>query len=381
MTRKISGETVASLKIVFLSDLAVGYGTPQISYFLKSISEYFGTSDICVIEPDQKGRVFIGSEYPFNVIRVSTTYPPYSHAFIPEYNRFIGKYLKINKPKIVIASHGFVLPACLKYKSKSNLLIYYMLESVGHQIEGIGPSAVNINRVALSEADIVLVPELLRAQTDLNVYGWKRADLIETFNAGATYNGHAPQSRNSRILYAGSLGPQTLCDILLSPALSDVQFDVAGPADTQGALAFLEKAAKLKNISYLGLLSADKLDRIRRHYAYSLVMWSPNDVNQLYASPNKFFETIAAGVPPISAPHPQCYKVIKKYGCGILSAGWEEHQMTTAINEAMMLLSDSPGAYAELVENCREAADSELNWDCQFSKIVPSLAAWQQSPP
>jgi glycosyltransferase involved in cell wall biosynthesis len=368
-----TNDTQKKRKIVFLSDLAVGYGTPQIIYLLRSLAEYYSTDDICVIEPDQKGRKWAGDRFPFKVLRVSTKYPAYSFAFIPEYNKFISDFLNRNKPDIVIASHGFVLPACLQYKKDDNIFIYYKLESVSHQIKGLGPAAINLNRCVLAEADLVLVPERLRAAADLNMYGWKRPDLVEVYNAGQTYNGYSSNVRNGRILYAGTIGPQTLCNIMLSEELTHIGFDIAGSAETDNARKFLEQAVRCGNIRYLGFLSSDQLDSIRRKYAYSLVMWRPDDVNQLYASPNKFFETIAAGVPPIAAPHPQCYEIIHKYNCGLLAEDWDEKNLVEAIKNAADMFFQNPVEYAEMVENCQAAADNELNWDAQFNKITPLL--------
>ncbi|MBP2161880.1 MULTISPECIES: glycosyltransferase [Asticcacaulis] len=371
----IINDAATKRKIVFLSDLAVGYGTPQITYLLQSLADYYSTDDICVIEPDQKGRKWAGDRFPFKILRVSTVYPAYSFAFISEYNKFILDFLNKTKPDIVVASHGFVLPACLKYKSNNNILIYYKLESVSHQVKGLGSAAINLNRCVLSEADVVLVPERLRASADLNMYGWKRKDLVEVYNAGQTYSGHSPNVRNGRILYAGTIGPQTLCEIMLSDELKHIGFDIAGSAETDNARAFLEQASRRENIRYLGFLSSDQLDSIRRRYAFSLVMWRPDDVNQLYASPNKFFETVAAGVPPIAAPHPQCYEIIQKYNCGLLAEDWNEASLVEAIKSAAEVFYQNPVEYSELVENCQTAADDELNWDAQFNKITPLLDA------
>ena len=366
-------------KIVFLSDLAIGYGTPQIAYLLKSLSDHYETDNVCVIEPDQKGRKWTGDRFEYEILRVSTAYPPYSPAFVSEYNKFIYEYLKENAPDIVVASHGFVLPASLRFKNDSNMLIYYMLESISHQIKGLGPSAINLNRCALSEADIVLVPERLRAEADLNMFGWKRDDIIEVYNAGKSYNGRASENRNGRILYAGTIGPQTLCDIMLSEELRDIGFDIAGAADTDAGRQFIERAQDCKNIRYLGFLSGDELDAIRRQYAFSLVMWRPDDINQLFASPNKFFETIAAGVPPIAAPHPQCHKILQQYDCGILAADWKEADLISAIREGVELFANAPLEYAELVERCKFASNTELNWDAQFSKVAAQLDARRQA--
>ncbi|HEY9759964.1 MAG TPA: hypothetical protein V6C97_32700 [Oculatellaceae cyanobacterium] len=361
-------------KILLLSDLALGYGTPQISYLLKSISSQYPGSHITVVEPDQKGRPWAEGNFPFEIARVSTAYPAYSHAFTIEYNRFIYAMLKRESPDIVIACHGMVLPACLRYRANTDvLLIYYMLESINHQSAALGAPTINMNRCAIDMADVVLVPEIDRARADLNHHGWHRGDILEIYNCGQPYSGGPVQNRNGRVLYAGSIGPQTLCEIMLSPELSHIHFDVAGSAETEAGRQFISQAASHANINYLGLLSSPQLESVRRNYAYSLVFWKPDDINQLYASPNKLFETIAAGVPPIAAPHPQCYSLIKRYGCGLLSADWSAGGLIQAILDGMSLYENDSANYSDLVQGCVEAVQSELNWNQQFEKIVAFL--------
>ena len=48
----------------------------------------------------------------------------------------------------------------------------------------------------------------------------------------------------------------------------------------------------------------------------------PVTTAQRYAAPNKFFDAIACGTPPICAPHPQCVEVIRKWRCGLLVDDW-----------------------------------------------------------
>jgi glycosyltransferase involved in cell wall biosynthesis len=122
------------------------------------------------------------------------------------------------------------------------------------------------------------------------------------------------------------------------------------------------------SVRYHGLLEADDLVRRRREYAYSIVMWNPTiSDNHLYAAPNRLFTSIQAGVPPIVAPHPQCRIMVDRYDCGLVMRDWSFEAFHDALRLGMKLYGTS--RYAELVENCRRAAATELNWDAQFNKI------------
>src|SRR5439155_18299832 len=111
-------------------------------------------------------------------------------------------------------------------------------------------------------------------------------------------------------LHAGTLGPQTYCTELLDEELRELRIDFAGPADDDETRALVARIAEFRGSKrYLGLLPTSHLHEIMPQYAYRLVLWRPDDYQTLYASPNKMFESIAAGIPPICTPHPQCVEV------------------------------------------------------------------------
>jgi hypothetical protein len=56
-----------------------------------------------------------------------------------------------------------------------------------------------------------------------------------------------------------------------------------------------------------------------------------------------------------------------------LADDWSTPSLVASVREAMNIYQHNPSEYAEIVERCRAAAESELNWDFQFKKIVPLL--------
>ncbi|NDF13470.1 MAG: hypothetical protein EB060_11745 [Proteobacteria bacterium] len=316
------------IRILALSDVAVGYGSPQVQYLLHSIGQHYGNASLVLVEPDQKRRIPRTPIFPsIEVVRISTTFPPYDERFMIEFALEARRIIQAYRPHIVIATHGWVLPALLTTAWPPAVFIYYMLESLSHQRSGIGTIAIDLNRYALGMADIVLVPERRRAEADLRTQGWQAVDMVEVYNAAPMVTVGTfvePGLREQRVLYAGSIGPDTLCEWMGLEEVEDVQFDIAGPAETDLARDVCAKLVQKTNIRYLGVLSQAELCAIRGNYAWSLVMWNPADINQLYASPNKFFETIQAGVPPIAGPHPQCADVIARLGCGRIMMDWKE---------------------------------------------------------
>jgi glycosyltransferase involved in cell wall biosynthesis len=173
------------------------------------------------------------------------------------------------------------------------------------------------------------------------------------------------------VLYAGTIDRvRTHAEYLLHKRLQDAPFDLAGPVggwdDPSTFFSGLPPSMR-----YLGILDAKDLAVLRTRYAYTLVLWNPDSENTRYAAPNKFFESIAAGVPAIAAPHPQCATLIGRYGCGVLMQGWDLDAFADAVRKSLAMFGTP--AYAAMVEGCRRAQQRELSWARQFDKLRPHL--------
>jgi glycosyltransferase involved in cell wall biosynthesis len=143
---------------------------------------------------------------------------------------------------------------------------------------------------------------------------------------------------------------------------------IEGPEKQESKAEF---SKLFSSVRYYGCIDAEALANLRRFCSFSIVMWNPSEENQLYAAPNKFFESIAAGVPPITAPHPQCKMLVDRYKCGIVMDGWDFNSFYAAIQQALKIYGTEQ--YNIMVENCRKAFVQELNWEKQFEKVKPFL--------
>src|SRR5439155_25091451 len=85
----------------------------------------------------------------------------------------------------------------------------------------------------------------------------------------------------------------------------------------------------------------------------------------------KMFESIAAGIPPICTPHPQCVEILREFDCGVLLQDWSREALIRALREAQSIFATP--RYAELAANCRKAVDQALNWGDQFAALQPLL--------
>jgi hypothetical protein len=182
-----------------------------------------------------------------------------------------------------------------------------------------------------------------------------------------------PDLRNGRVLNQGTIASEwTYPEYYLRLETQAVPVDLYGPVEGARQKELLDAFRGLYGqVAYHGVVDLHELARIRRNYAYSIVIWSPHEERGLYAPSNKFFEAIADGVPPITAPHPQHKMLVERYRCGIVMSDWSFESFHGAIRQAMAIFGTD--RYREMVENCRRAVVQELNWDAQFAKVTPCL--------
>jgi glycosyltransferase involved in cell wall biosynthesis len=353
--------------VVAVSDVSVGYGSPQIPMLVRDVVRQYGAEGV-IIEPDQSGMAPIRMIAGCRVERVQTAYNPHSTPGRIDYVVEAAQRVNELQPDVLIIVCTYSLPVLLKLKRRPCVVIYASIESVS----AYSAIEYDLNRSVADWVDVVIYPEENRAQLDMPRCGFQGKPVAIMLNAT-----NSPQAapvpldgRNGTILYAGTLDPaRTNTHYFFDKPAETLPIDVFGAfrggADPEFKRKLVDAVAR--GVRYQGLLPSAELAKLRTRYAYSIVMWAPTNENQRFAAPNKFFEAIGDGVPPIVTPHPQCEEVIARYGCGLLIEDWSP----VAFNRAIRRATDMYGtpAYTQMVENCARAAESDLNWDAQVAKL------------
>ncbi len=359
------------MKIAAISDVTLGYGTPQLPLLVSSLKEFYaGTADIIEpVQPEVAARHDLFPDFRFHP--VSTGEHPHGVTGRSEYVWRAAKVLNKLEPDILVICCTYSLPVVFKLRKRPRKVIYYSVES----IPAYGAFDVEMNRRAAPLLDVVLFPEANRAAIETARCGFPKLPKPVLFNVSNRRWDTPPPldrlMRNGRILYSGTISRgQTFANYYLSEQLHDVPIDLFGPvkrkADEDDWVSGLAG-----DVRYGGYLTGAELAERRPRYAYSIVSWNPDLENQHYAAPNKFFESIAAGVPPIAAPHPQCRLILERYGCGILLPDWSFEAFVAALRRAIDLYPTR--AWETMVANCQKAVERELNWETQFEKVTPYL--------
>jgi glycosyltransferase involved in cell wall biosynthesis len=363
------GNVKSDLKLVGVSDVTLGFGSTQVKALMEYLSSYYESGQAIVIEPDQTNIPPRKELFPgLKIHRVPTTFHIYENRLgRVEYIAKASKLVEKLRPDVLVIFTTFCLPVLFNLSRRPKFVIYYSLESVS----AYGELDIQMNREIGSKVDLIIFPEENRAAKFFELCGQNEIPSCIVYNCVNQNDVSGvlpPSTRNGRIIHQGRLKEETGVDFFLDQRLQSFPIDLYGIVDGNNKEVIHEKLSLLLGeVRYKGSLDHRALSKIRRNYAYGIVFWKPVDENTLFACPNKFFESIAEGVPPISSPHPQCALLLNRYNCGLLLDDWSFDSFYGKIKEALDLYCSE--RYTKLIENCKKAVNMELNWPAQMKKI------------
>jgi len=359
------------MKVLAVSDVSIGYGSSQIPSLVKYLGDLYSAEKI-ILEPDQIERPSKQDLFPdIKIQRIITNMHPHSPGGRIEYVLYASKLVEKIKPDILIICTTFTLPILFKIHFKPKKTIYYSLEAISHYTGDL-----EMNQNIDSKVDLIIFPEENRAAKHVETTQTRVPICIvyNCTNSSSQAEVVPVEKRNERILYSGGLHKNTAYEYYLNDKLQQYPIDIYGlveaPEQSQRDDIQRKFLALSRNVKYKGYLASNKLREIRKYYSYSLVIWLPVDENTTFACPNKFFESISNGIPPITAPHPQCKMICNRYDCGIVMEDFSFDSFLKSIKSAMEI---DKSRYQELVNNCTDAVASELHWERQMEKVVHML--------
>lgn len=364
------------MKICLLSYTALGYGTPQIVYILKSLEAFY----------EKKAEIFVYEPlcYPTHP-STKRDYPNYLFCEAQLDSAFYSnavKWIETTRPSLLIITHYKFFGALLESKFKPKSVLYWEFES---PFEDWAPLQKDIDNYSRIEPllDLAIYPEKNRLRFLNPNLKLKNTKKIFAYNSSPNnlINIQKNLSKlNGKILVQGGLhADANLANFIINRKNTKLPIDMFGASyyntlspDAHWYAYLHDDLCKARaNYSYNGLLKYNELIAIRPHYNYMLILWKPDNINRRYACPNKFFEAIASGVVPITGPHPQCVEIIKKYNCGIVMEDWTQQSFDKSLKIATQILNTKK--YKELRDNCIYAHKKELNWENEFEKIKSIL--------
>ncbi|MBV1798743.1 glycosyltransferase [Siccirubricoccus sp. G192] len=357
--------------LAILSDVSVGYGSPQVLSLAQSLAQHWNVA-ADLYEPDQPERPPVEINAPgVNVRRIYTATHPHWPAGRTEFCLALLDALNRTRPDVIVFFAFIPAPVLARLAYRPRAVIYYAYEHT----DGHMPAEERLFQSIADKIDFIIFPEENRALLDAPRLGLWTVPKGILFNSSfADVEWKNTSERNGRLFYGGTISrARTFGDWFLGGALDHVPIDmfglIDGYPDPQQVLADLQD--RQSRVSYYGYTPAGRayLDRLS-HYCFSLVVYAPDQESTRFAAPNKFFDAIAAGVPPIVAPHPQCVSLVHRYRCGIAMEDFTLTSLLKALAKAQAIIRG--GELERLVLGCREA-QNDLSWETQFAKLVPFL--------
>jgi len=355
-------------RVVCVSDVNIGYGSPQIPKLVEFLSQNYDAEAI-ILEPDEplkpRNQDF-STNYALRTIPLSSH--PHTHRGRKEFIKKAVEVVQQLRPDVLVVCATYSLPVIFQINFRPKFVIYYYLESV----VTYGRNDIKMNKKIDHLVDLIIFTEENRAVKFGEMCGFQNIPFCIVYNCVNDLNNDIvpTEKRNGRIIYQGTIRKDTAIDYYFNKKTQSIPIDLYGNIDRS---KYKKKLFSLQdNVKYNGYVDSEKLLQLRKFYIYSIVMWLPVSENNLYASPNKFFESIASGVPPITAPHPQCKMLVNRYSCGIVMKDWDFDSFFEAIKLGIQYYQDKK-EYEKMVTNCLIAVKEELNWESQMTKLTPHL--------
>ena len=177
------------------------------------------------------------------------------------------------------------------------------------------------------------------------------------------------------ILYHGLLsrarGLERLCDVMLEPELAGAHLALLGYGLIRDEL--VQGAADPRYGRRIHVLDPVEPDALLPWVASADVgaMALPSVTRNLYlATPNKLFECIAAGTPPVVSDFPLMRRIVMDDPLGPLGATCDPDDTRSIACALAGIIGLDPAARSELRQRCRVAARDRWNWESEVAGLV-----------
>jgi glycosyltransferase involved in cell wall biosynthesis len=97
-------------------------------------------------------------------------------------------------------------------------------------------------------------------------------------------------------------------------------------------------------------------------------------LNDVYSSPNKLFECLAAGTPVVTSDFPTLRRIIIDNPGGPLGAVCDPGNVEAIATSIRSILSLGPADMGALRTRCRQAAEERWNWDLEARTLLSVYA-------
>lgn len=262
-----------------------------------------------------------------------------------------------------------LLPAIFYKTIKSKKIVYTILDFYSDTLINVPRFVKNI--FSLLEKSLIRFCDAVIIVDPLRYFQIKGASIKKM---GIIYNtppdiigvnqllSHQQIKKNKEfvIFYAGNLHRERNLIRVIKAVLTldNTRFIIAGRGELENIIIKLAKKFGEK-ITYLGYITYDEVLRRSLSADVLIAFYDPSIPNNLYASPNKFFEAMMLGKPIITNDGTLLAKNVKRFGIGLVVP----YDDVNAIRNAFLLLRDNPTLAFSFGLKGRKIYEKLFSWD------------------
>ncbi len=185
----------------------------------------------------------------------------------------------------------------------------------------------------------------------------------------------------SRILmYHGGLmvdrGLSRVIEAMAEPSLADVHLAIMGWGEEEGRLRELAAGPSVAGrVHFLPPVEPDEVMAWVASADASIMVNQPTTLNERLSTPNKLFESLAAGTPVVSSDFPERRRIVLDDPLGPLGAVCDPVDAAAIAAAAHSIMFLDATAAASLRARCAQAARERYSWESQLPTLLETYGA------
>jgi glycosyltransferase involved in cell wall biosynthesis len=163
--------------------------------------------------------------------------------------------------------------------------------------------------------------------------------------------------------------PQIVEAFGMLPRDSQARLILGGNSESKNLEQMLASQPGWRRVEYQGFLRRREMISILATSTASIVLYD-NQPNHLNVRSNRFFDSLAAGLPVITPNFPRWKDIVEIHGCGLTV----DPSKPSEISDAVTYLTTHPKEAAEMGQRGYDLARQSLNWDSEATKLIDLYA-------
>jgi glycosyltransferase involved in cell wall biosynthesis len=263
-------------------------------------------------------------------------------------------------------------------KIKRKPIVYDIFDSYGdvmHRL--IRPFIVSMDNFTMKFSDAIIIADDSRINQIAKGIKNRIITINNTPDDSYFQRNSSTESNSSNededeftIFLGGKITKQRGTDAIISAVkeIDDVKLIIKGFCSEEEYKKDLRDATKnMPNIDmYLDGVSYDEIIKKTLQSDLTLALYDPEYPNNVYASPNKLFESMASGNPIIVNENTSMASIVMEENCGIVIP----YNDVDAIKNAILQIKNDNELKRKLGENGRKAYISKYNWNVMEERLI-----------